>query len=40
MRAMVIKEFGGREGLVIEDLPTPIPAAGHALIEVKIAILV
>ncbi len=35
MRAIVIKAFGGLEGLVIEDLPTPTPAPGQALIEVK-----
>jgi hypothetical protein len=34
MRAIVIKAFGGLEGLVIENLPAPTPAPGQALIEV------
>jgi NADPH:quinone reductase len=35
MRAIVIKEFGGLDGLVIEKLPDPVPQPGSVLIEVK-----
>jgi NADPH:quinone reductase-like Zn-dependent oxidoreductase len=35
MRAIVIKKYGGLDGLVIEKLPDPEPKAGHAIIEVK-----
>src|ERR1700675_5221860 len=35
MRAIIIKEFGGLDGLVIENLPDPVPQAGSVLIEVK-----
>src|SRR6201994_564233 len=35
MRAIIIKHFGGLDGLVIEDLPDPIPKPGSVLIEVK-----
>jgi hypothetical protein len=35
MRAIIIKEFGGLDSLVIENLPDPKPEKGHALIEVK-----
>ena len=35
MRAIVIKEFGGPEQLVMQELPDPEPKAGHVIIEVK-----
>jgi NADPH:quinone reductase-like Zn-dependent oxidoreductase len=35
MRAIVIKEFGGPEQLVIERLPDPEPKPGHVVVEVK-----
>ena len=35
MRAIIIKEFGGLDGLVIEQLPDPKAEKGQALIEVK-----
>ena len=35
MRAIIIKEFGGLDSLVIENLPDPVPQAGSVLIEVK-----
>jgi NADPH2:quinone reductase len=35
MRAIIIKEFGGLDSLVIENLPDPKPEKGQALIEVK-----
>jgi NADPH2:quinone reductase len=35
MRAIIIKQFGGLDGLVIEDLPDPEPKPGNVLIEVK-----
>src|SRR5271170_3128073 len=35
MRAIIIKEFGGLDGLVIENLPDPEPKPGNVLIEVK-----
>lgn len=35
MRAIIIKEFGGLDGLVIEQIPDPKPERGQALIEVK-----
>ena len=35
MRAIIIKQFGGLDGLVIEDLPDPEPKPGTVLIEVK-----
>ena len=35
MRAIVIKEFGGPEQLIIEELPDPRPKPGHVIIEVK-----
>ena len=35
MRAIVIKQFGGLDGLVIEKLPDPVPQRGFVLIEVK-----
>ena len=37
MRALVCKEFGGPENLVIEDLPTPEPGAGQVQVEVRAA---
>jgi NADPH:quinone reductase-like Zn-dependent oxidoreductase len=37
MRAMVFEEFGGPDVLHLADLPTPSPAEGQALIEVKAA---
>jgi NADPH:quinone reductase-like Zn-dependent oxidoreductase len=35
MRAIVIKKFGGVDGLAIENLPDPKPVAGQVLIQVK-----
>jgi NADPH:quinone reductase len=35
MRAIILKEFGGLDSLVIEKLPDPVPEAGSVLIEVK-----
>ena len=35
MRAIIIKEFGGTDGLEIENLPDPEPKPGDVLIEVK-----
>lgn len=35
MRAIIIKEFGGPEQLVMQELPDPEPKAGHVIIEVK-----
>jgi NADPH2:quinone reductase len=35
MRAIIIKQFGGLDGLVIEKLPDPVPKPGSVLIEVK-----
>jgi NADPH:quinone reductase len=35
MRAIVIKQYGGPEGLAIEERPDPHPAPGQVLIEVK-----
>ena len=35
MRAIIIKQFGGLDGLVIEKLPDPVPEPGSVLIQVK-----
>ena len=35
MRAIVIKEYGGPEQLMIQELPDPEPEPGHVVIEVK-----
>ncbi len=35
MRAIVRQSYGGPEQLVIQEVPEPIPAAGHVVIEVK-----
>jgi NADPH:quinone reductase len=35
MRAIVIKQYGGPEQLVIEERPEPQPKPGHVVIEVK-----
>ena len=35
MRAIIIKQFGGSDSLVIETLPDPVPNPGSVLIEVK-----
>lgn len=37
MRAIVAKEIGSPEGLVIEDRPSPSPGAGEVLVAVKAA---
>ncbi|MFW2333392.1 NADPH:quinone oxidoreductase family protein [Ilumatobacter sp.] len=37
MRAVVCKEFGPPENLVVEDVDEPVPEAGQLLIEVKAA---
>jgi NADPH:quinone reductase-like Zn-dependent oxidoreductase len=35
MRVIIIKQFGGADSLVIENLPDPEPKPGEVLIEVK-----
>jgi NADPH2:quinone reductase len=35
MRAIVIKQFGGLDSLVIDELPDPVPQRGSVLLEVK-----
>jgi NADPH2:quinone reductase len=35
MRAIVIKQYGGPEQLVIEERPAPEPKPGHVIVEVK-----
>ncbi len=35
MKAIVIKAFGGPEGLAVADLPIPTPAAGQVLVAVE-----
>src|SRR5258708_2932079 len=35
MRAIILKQFGGLDSLVIENLPDPVPQPGSVLIEVK-----
>ncbi|MEV4343185.1 zinc-binding dehydrogenase [Actinoplanes sp. NPDC049596] len=35
MKAVIIKEFGGPDGLAVVELPDPEPAAGQVLIEVE-----
>jgi NADPH:quinone reductase len=35
MRAIIIRQFGGPEQLVLAELPDPAPKPGHVLIEVK-----
>jgi NADPH:quinone reductase len=35
MRAIIIKQFGRLDSLVIEELPDPVPKPGSVLIEVK-----
>ena len=35
MRAIIIKQFGGLDGLAIENLPDPVPQPGSVLIELK-----
>ena len=37
MRALVCKEFGAPENLVIEELPVPEPGAGQVQVEVRAA---
>ena len=37
MRAVLLSEIGGPEVLRIEDLPTPQPSEGQALIRVRAA---
>ena len=37
MRALVCKDYGPAEALVIEDVPDPVPGAGEVLVEVKAA---
>jgi NADPH2:quinone reductase len=37
MKAILIREFGAPEVLKLEEIPTPQPAAGHALVRVKAA---
>ena len=35
MRAVVIHEHGGRDKLILDDVPDPVPAAGEILLRVK-----
>ncbi len=35
MHAIVIKNYGGPENLVIQDIPEPEPKTGHIIVEVK-----
>jgi NADPH2:quinone reductase len=35
MKAIVIRQYGGPEQLVVRDLPEPEPESGHVIIEVK-----
>jgi NADPH:quinone reductase len=35
MHAIVIRNYGGPENLVIQDIPEPEPKAGHIIVEVK-----
>jgi NADPH:quinone reductase-like Zn-dependent oxidoreductase len=35
MQAMIIKQCGGPEQLVLRDIPTPVPANGEVLIKVR-----
>ena len=35
MRAIILKQFGGNDSLVIENLPDPEAKPGQVLIEVK-----
>ena len=37
MRAVVCKEFGPPEGLVVEERPDPTPGPGEVLVDVKAA---
>ena len=39
MRAVLCKEFGGPEGLVVEELPEPQPGPGEVLVRVAVAAL-
>ena len=36
MRAIIIKQFGGLDSLVIENLPDPVPQPGSVLIQVRL----
>ena len=37
MRAVVIRAYGGRENLALEELDPPVPRAGHVLVQVEAA---
>jgi NADPH:quinone reductase len=37
MRALRFQQSGSLENLKIEDVPTPVPAPGEALVQVKAA---
>ena len=37
MKALLSKTTGGPEGLVLEDVPSPVPGPGEVLIQVKAA---
>jgi zinc-binding alcohol dehydrogenase/oxidoreductase len=39
MRAVVIRELGGPEKLVIEEVPDPVPAGGEVVVELRCAAL-
>jgi NADPH:quinone reductase len=35
VKAVAIKEFGGPEGLAVVDIPDPVPAKGHVLVDTE-----
>src|SRR5215210_7372357 len=35
MKAIILKEAGGPENLVIKDIPVPVPQKGEVLVKVK-----
>ena len=39
MKALVLKELGGPENLVIEDIPLPEPATGEVRVQIRCAAL-
>ncbi|MFG1705190.1 zinc-binding dehydrogenase [Nonomuraea sp. M3C6] len=37
MRAVVLRQYGGPEALVVEEVPDPVPGPGQVLVEVSVA---